>query len=216
MQRTKYAKREEVPDVIVDELSLITGAAAEFVESGGVSGRILIHRRIMRDIRERLRRGDDVAVRELARLRRICAERGIPVELIGDESAGDQFEALAELALRTGASVLTADPFAQKVCEALGADVIRVRIRGEWELDRIFTGNVMSLHLKEGVRPRVKVGTPGKVLTEVTAGLPRPLLVITPFGKTASLSPARSGVFGSVADELLRAGVAPVLVVRPG
>ncbi|MEM1954085.1 MAG: ATPase, T2SS/T4P/T4SS family [Nitrososphaerota archaeon] len=162
MQRTKYAKREEVPDVIVDELSLITGAAAEFVESGGVSGRILIHRRIMRDIRERLRRGDDVAVRELARLRRICAERGIPVELIGDESAGDQFEALAELALRTGASVLTADPFAQKVCEALGADVIRVRIRGEWELDRIFTGNVMSLHLKEGVRPRVKVGTPGK------------------------------------------------------
>ncbi len=149
-------------DVIVDELSIITGAAAEYVESGRITGRVLLHRRVLRDIRERLRRGDDAAIKELARLRRICSERGIPIEIVEEETTSDPYEALAALALKTGASILTADPFVQKVCEALGADVIRVRIRGEWELDRIFTGNVMSLHLKEGVRPRVKVGTPGR------------------------------------------------------
>ncbi|MFZ8858433.1 MAG: ATPase, T2SS/T4P/T4SS family [Candidatus Caldarchaeales archaeon] len=151
-----------MPDVIVDELSIITGAAAEYVESGRISGKVLLHRMILRGIKERLRRGDDAAIRELARLRRLCSERGIPIEIVEDETASDPYEALAALALKTGASVLTADPFAQKVCEALGADVVKVRIKGEWELDRIFTGNVMSLHLKEGVKPRVKVGTPGR------------------------------------------------------
>ena len=146
----------------MDELSIITGAAAEYVESGRVSGKILLHRRILRNIKERLRRGDDAAIEELTRLRKLCSERGIPIEIVEEETASDPYEALAALALKTGASILTADPFTQKVCEALGADVVRVRIRGEWKLDRVFTGNVMSLHLKEGVRPRVKVGTPGR------------------------------------------------------
>jgi ATPase (PilT family) len=134
-----------VPDVIVDELSIITGAAAEYVESGRISGKVLLHRMILRGIKERLRRGDDAAIKELTRLRKLCSERGIPIEIVEDETASDPYEALAALALKTGASVLTADPFAQKVCEALGADVVKVRIKGEWELDRIFTGNVMSL-----------------------------------------------------------------------
>jgi predicted PilT family ATPase len=63
-----------VPDVIVDELSIVTGAAAEYVESGRISGKVLLHRMILKSIKERLRRGDDAAIKELTRLRKLCSE----------------------------------------------------------------------------------------------------------------------------------------------
>jgi nucleotide-binding universal stress UspA family protein len=64
------------------------------------------------------------------------------------------------------------------------------------------------------IETRVEEGDPASVITRIARSLEQPVVVITPYGKSASLSPATHGVFGHVADEVLKQSSAPVLVAK--
>lgn len=148
---------------IVDDVALVTGLASSLVEEGRLRGSILLHRRIVKSLGERFRSGDEGAIDSLRALREVCERRGVSIELIGSEDApGEVRDVIREEATKNGAVVVTADPLTYRLCEALGVRTVRVDVRSDWSLEEVFRGNVMSLHLKEGVPPRVKAGTPGK------------------------------------------------------
>ena len=58
-------------------------------------------------------------------------------------------------------------------------------------------------------------GPPAEQIVNVAAEVQADLIVITSHGLSASGSPPRSGVFGRVADTILRDAEAPVLVIKP-
>jgi len=58
-------------------------------------------------------------------------------------------------------------------------------------------------------------GTPAERLLTVASQIDADLIVITSHGLSASGSPTKTGVFGKVADGVLRSAEAPVLVIKP-
>jgi nucleotide-binding universal stress UspA family protein len=64
------------------------------------------------------------------------------------------------------------------------------------------------------VQSRLAEGKPAEVILETAKSLARPLIVITPNGRTACLTGSGTGAFGGVADTVLRGATGPVLVVR--
>ena len=58
-------------------------------------------------------------------------------------------------------------------------------------------------------------GQPAEQLLSVAGHVRADLIVIASHGLSASGSPAKTGVFGKVADGILRATEAPVMVVKP-
>jgi nucleotide-binding universal stress UspA family protein len=64
------------------------------------------------------------------------------------------------------------------------------------------------------IQARLEDGDPATVIASVARSLEKPIVVITPNGKSASLSDNPEGVFGRVADEVLRLSPGPVLVAK--
>jgi nucleotide-binding universal stress UspA family protein len=64
------------------------------------------------------------------------------------------------------------------------------------------------------VETRLEEGQPAGAILRVANSLDLPLVIITPYGTSASLTPSPDGVFGRVADEVLRQSTVPVLVAK--
>lgn len=64
------------------------------------------------------------------------------------------------------------------------------------------------------VETRVEEGDPVGAIGRVAKSLPEPVVVITPYGRSASLTPPATGVFGRIADRVLRESCVPVLVAK--
>ncbi|HLF76609.1 MAG TPA: universal stress protein [Dehalococcoidia bacterium] len=58
-------------------------------------------------------------------------------------------------------------------------------------------------------------GSPADEIMRVAREVNADLIVITAYGLSASSTPAKTGVFGKVADKVLRDAHVPVLVVKP-
>jgi nucleotide-binding universal stress UspA family protein len=63
-----------------------------------------------------------------------------------------------------------------------------------------------------GIDRIVEEGDPASDILALARSLPRPLLVITAFGRT---QPASQGDLGTVAQEVLRKAESPVVLIRP-
>ncbi|MEM2991351.1 MAG: ATPase, partial [Halobacteria archaeon] len=134
---------------------------------------MLIHKCLLRDLEEKLANGDDAGINALISLRAVCERMGVELEFVGrDEFEGDVRSALRELASSMGGTIVTSDPIMAKVCEAMGINVLYAAPKGLIEIDKLFTDGVMSLHLKEGVNPRVKRGKPGNWYFEEISSVP--------------------------------------------
>ncbi len=78
----------------------------------------------------------------------------------------DVKSAIRELALKKDGYIISCDPVTLKVAEAMGIKVLFEVPETKLKLEEFFTENVMSVHLKEGVFPRVKRGIPGRWIFE--------------------------------------------------
>ncbi|MEM2080228.1 MAG: ATPase, partial [Nitrososphaerota archaeon] len=158
---------------IPDELALNSRLVERLVEEGKIRNKVLIHKCLLRDLEEKLANGDDAGINALISLRAVCERMGVELEFVGrDEFEGDVRSALRELASSMGGTIVTSDPIMAKVCEAMGINVLYAAPKGLIEIDKLFTDGVMSLHLKEGVNPRVKRGKPGNWYFEEISSLP--------------------------------------------
>ncbi|MEM1561922.1 MAG: ATPase, T2SS/T4P/T4SS family [Candidatus Bathyarchaeia archaeon] len=150
-----------------DEMAVESGLLSRLMLEGRINGRVLIHSSIIKYIEMKASKGDFRGVRELERARKIAEERSIQFELLDGDSFLSLKEALRELALKTGSTIVTADYVSAMVCRALGINVLYDRVQVEVRLEELFNGgDVMSIHLKENLPPRVKRGAPGKWVFE--------------------------------------------------
>jgi nucleotide-binding universal stress UspA family protein len=73
----------------------------------------------------------------------------------------------------------------------------------------------LSSYKDSDIQTLVVEGSPAEQVAMLADQVHADLIVITSHGLSASGSPAKAGVFGKVADAILRCAEAPVLVIKP-
>lgn len=150
-----------------DEIAVESGLLSRLILDGKIKGRILIHNSIIRKLENKALNGDFRGVEELENARKSAEKLGLKFEILNENSSLDSKEALRELALKTNSIIVTPDFISASIAKALGIKVIYEKTQVEMRLEDFFKDGVMSVHLKEGVPPRVKKGKPGRWTFEV-------------------------------------------------
>ncbi|MCD6443570.1 Flp pilus assembly complex ATPase component TadA [Candidatus Bathyarchaeota archaeon] len=149
-----------------DEIAIESGLLSRLLLDGRIKGKVLIHSSIVRDLEHKALNGDFRGIRELENARKVAESMGVSFELLNGDPSLNPKEALREFALKTGSTIVTADYISAIVAKALGINVLYDRSHVKRSLTDFFEEDVMSVHLKEGLPPRVKRGKPGKWVFE--------------------------------------------------
>ncbi len=147
--------------VVVDESALRLGVAGEFAAEHG--GAVLVHRALLKHLQERAFSGDLAA---LDGLRSLVASYGERVEFVGEAGGDGWRDAVLEYCRSNHETLLTADPLVARVAESMGVSYRYMVPEPPLQLESVFSGDVMSLHVKEGLEPRIKRGHPGRWVFE--------------------------------------------------
>jgi len=149
------AEKIYVPDLSAIQLK----AAAYLAEAGLIRGEIGIHRQILAEVEEQASEGDTLGLEGLEKLVKVCEEKGLTVNYIGRKKRGNRLTILDE-ARKRGAKLITCDPVTAKIAESMGVEVVYELPPPPLRIQELFAEEVMSLHLKEGLPPRIKRGSP--------------------------------------------------------
>ena len=161
-----------VPDTSV----IIDGRISAKVRSGELLGRrIVVPEAVVAELEAQANHGRDTGIKGLEELRRLSelAKAGkIELEYVGVRPNLDQIKLagggeidamIRDVALEIGASFLTSDHVQFKVAQAMGLDVEYVRPQRDAikpiSLEKYFTEDTLSVHLKEGAVPMAKRGS---------------------------------------------------------
>ncbi|MEM2848831.1 MAG: ATPase, T2SS/T4P/T4SS family [Candidatus Bathyarchaeia archaeon] len=155
-----------------DEVAVESGLLSRLILDGRIKGRILIHNSIIRRLEHKALNGDFRGVEELENIRKSAESLGLKLDVLNGDSNLDPKETLREFALKTGSTIVTSDYVSATIAKALGIKVLHEKTQVEKRLDDFFKDGVMSVHLKEGLPPRVKKGRPGKWIFEVLHSKP--------------------------------------------
>jgi ATPase len=163
-----------VPDTSV----VIDGRISARVKSGDLAGkRIVIPEAVVAELEAQANHGRDTGVKGLEELRRLSelAKSGkIELEYVGVRPNLDQIKLagggeidamIRDVALEIGAAFITSDGTQFKVAQAMGIEVEYVRPQRDpikqLSLEKYFTDDTLSIHLKEGTIPMAKRGKVG-------------------------------------------------------
>ncbi|MCX6673767.1 MAG: PINc/VapC family ATPase [Methanothrix sp.] len=163
-----------VPDTSV----VIDGRVSAKIKTGELQGRrIVVPEAVVAELEAQANHGRDIGLRGLEELRKLSelAKTGkIELEYVGIRPNLDQIKLagggeidamIRDVALELGASFLTSDQVQFRVAEAMGLDVEYVRPQREaikpLTLEKYFTEDTLSVHLKEGAIPMAKRGRVG-------------------------------------------------------
>ena len=163
-----------VPDTSV----VIDGRVSAKIKAGELQGRrIVVPEAVVAELEAQANHGRDIGLRGLEELRKLSelAKTGkIELEYVGIRPNLDQIKLagggeidamIRDVALELGASFLTSDQVQFRVAEAMGLDVEYVRPQREpikpLTLEKYFTEDTLSVHLKEGAIPMAKRGRVG-------------------------------------------------------
>ncbi|RLG61691.1 ATPase, partial [Candidatus Geothermarchaeota archaeon] len=146
------------------------GILHRHILNGDISGDVLIPWSVLTYL-DKATAGDDIShekfLKEVNNIRKASEAGLIKLEYIGQSTVdGDIYQYIFELSRDYDAVILTSDPSKAKFFQAVGSKVkllspIRV---SEPVITKYFDEDTMSVHLKEGVRPRAKKGRPGNWL----------------------------------------------------
>lgn len=163
-----------VPDTSV----VIDGRVSARVKAGELLGRrIVVPEAVVAELEAQANHGREIGLKGLEELRKLSelAKAGkIELEYVGIRPNLDQIKLagggeidamIRDVALELGASFLTSDQVQSRVAEAMGLDVEYVRPQREavkpLSLEKYFTEDTLSVHLKESAIPMAKRGHVG-------------------------------------------------------
>jgi ATPase len=163
-----------VPDTSV----VIDGRISARIKTGELLGRrIIIPEAVVAELEAQANHGRDTGLKGLEELRRLSelAKAGkIELEYVGIRPNLDQIKLagggeidamIRDVALELGASFMTSDQVQYRVAQAMGLAVEYVRPQREavkpLSLEKYFTDDTLSVHLKEGAVPMAKRGKVG-------------------------------------------------------
>ncbi|MEN2974034.1 MAG: ATPase, T2SS/T4P/T4SS family [Candidatus Caldarchaeales archaeon] len=159
---------------LVDLSAIQLKLVSHLVGKGLLKGRLIIHRLLLSEIEKYAVGGDTLAMDGLEELERICKMKNVEISYIGevDEGSENNRLKLIEEARKLKATLITCDPITAKLAQAVGVEVLYDLPPPPFNMETLFTEDVMSLHLKEGLPPRVKRGIPGKWKLEEVSDKP--------------------------------------------
>jgi ATPase len=151
---------------------------------------------------------------------RSLTSSGLDVEYVGEAAAGWR-ESVLEYCRKEGIPLLTSDPLVAKVAESMGISCVYEVPEPPLLVDSVFSGDVMSLHVKEGLEPMIKRGHPGRWVFESVRKNPVTRVEIESL--IAYIMKLAYGVFGTEAfvevDKpeltILQLGPYRIVVTRP-
>ena len=152
--------------VYVPEPAVIrSGILTRLVSEGKVDGKVVIHQAIVDRFERRANFGDFTGLDGIRALKEAAKRRGVEVVFAGLPKAEERMgAAVRELASRLDGCLVTCDYVAARVAEAMGLGVLYERPGDRSHIEDLFGEGVMSVHLKEGMPPHVKRGSPGRWL----------------------------------------------------
>ena len=175
---TKENKKEN-QKIVPDTSVLIQGKLSALIESGELKDAdIIIPEMVLDELQAQASRGKDIGfegLAEIKKIREIGKDKGIKIEFTGRRPTMEEInlakkgriDALIRDAAKTHRAVLYTSDYVQ----ALIGEVEGVQIKyipqplrvSELILEKSFTEDTQSVHLKEGVAPLAKKGKPGQI-----------------------------------------------------
>jgi len=157
---------------VLDVDSILDGSARRLIEQGEIGGRIIIHKAIVEYFYSEARSGRSTGFTGLDELKKIVRDTPPHVEVIIAEDGRmpanltlDEVKRLIrDYAWKAGGTIVSSDPIQVEAAQALGVSALYsgAREAGTIRIERFFTRDTMSVHLKEGAPPVAKVGRPGE------------------------------------------------------
>lgn len=166
--------------VVPDTSSVIDAIISEGVKRGDFKGSsIVIPEAVVAELEAQANRGLEIGfegLEELQRLQDLANENRIKLFFHGKRPNLDQVKLarggeidslIRETAIELGAKFITGDRIQSMVAKAMGIDVEFVKPEPKdpepLSIEKFFTPDAMSVHLKNGVRPMAKQGSIGDV-----------------------------------------------------
>lgn len=156
---------------VIDVDAILDGTARRLIESGEVSGKIVIHKAIVELFYTEARKGRSSGITGLEELAAITQGiSGVEVSIVEDERMPREldYEAVKRIvrdyAWRAGGILVTSDEVQMRAARALGVPVVfsGKQAREKLKIEEYFDDRTMSVHLKEGAPPLAKLGRPGR------------------------------------------------------
>ena len=115
-----------------------------------------------------------VGLQEIHEIRDVCNKKGIKINFSGERPDYDDIllakhgridSIINELAFKENAILITGDYVQHLAALAQGIDSVFIKYNNKithFKFEKFFSDKTMSIHLKEGVYPYAKIGSPGK------------------------------------------------------
>lgn len=172
-------KKEFFEKIVPDTSIIVEGVLSSMIEQDKISlKKIIIHEAVLAELESQANKNKEtgyLGLDEIQKLRALSEEKNIIIEYKGARpgdfeikfaKAGEIDSLIRDLALKENAVLMTADIVQSKVAEAKGIPVFIYEFPEEAEVDmlieKLFSEETMSVHLKENCVPMAKIGIPGK------------------------------------------------------
>jgi len=169
-------EKNKLEKIVPDTSVIISGVLTDLIERGEVSGEIIIPEFVVEELRAQASRGREIGFKGLSEVKKIRefaeqgkiaikkTERRQTLEEIKLAKYGRIDALIMDVAKEENASLYTADIVQSMVAEAEGIKTKYFKPyekKKELKLDKFFTEDTMSVHLKEDTVPMAKRGKPG-------------------------------------------------------
>ncbi len=162
---------------VPDTSAIIAGVVRRLMEEGRIKKNdiIVVPEFVISELENQANRGREIGIEgleELKMIREECEKRGIEFKEAGRKPTLEEIQLarsgridalIRDVAKEMGGVLITCDMIQAKGAEALGIEIIYVEheMPEKLSIERWITKDTMSLHLKEGCRPKAKRGKPG-------------------------------------------------------
>jgi ATPase len=160
--------------VIIDkEISKMLQTGKMLVENS----EIIIPRAVLDELQAQASTNRDqglVGLQEIHEIREVCNKKGIKINFSGERPDYDDIllakhgridSIINELAFKENAILITGDYVQHLAALAQGIESFFIKFNNKithFKFEKFFSDKTMSIHLKEGVYPYAKIGSPGK------------------------------------------------------
>ncbi len=167
-------------DIVPDTSIIIDGKLSDLIEAGEIDSDIVIPEFAVDELENQANRGQETGYKgleEIKKIRELCEEKGLDVRFTGRKPTEEEIRLanngridalIRDIAEEMDATLYTGDIVQARVAEAKG---VKHRLFEQerdvtFSLEEYFDDKTMSVHLKQGARPKAKRGLPGEFQLE--------------------------------------------------
>ncbi len=168
-----------VEKIVPDTSVIIDGKLTELIESGELKrAEIIIPEAVVNELENQANMGreiGDTGLSEISKIQKIADKKDIAIKFVGDLPTREDISLadrgridamIRDVAEEEDAVLYTSDRVQSKVADAKGIKYRFFRkkfVEADFELKDFFDDQTMSVHIKQGMKPKAKKGVPGNL-----------------------------------------------------